>query len=98
MARTDSLKNFLTDIANSIKRKSGITEPILAFDFDKEIDITGKNVSAGFIDIHIHGDGTSFRWNSNPEQVAKHHLQHGSTTMVATMSYGQTPDSLLNPG
>ena len=62
------------------------------------IDANGMLVGPGFVDIHIHGDGTSCRWNSNPEQVAKYHLQHGSTTMVATMSYGQTPDSLLNPG
>ena len=49
MARTDSLKNFLTDIANSIKRKSGITEPILAVDFDKEID----NLSSSYMPRQI---------------------------------------------
>ena len=59
------------------------------------LDANGLWVGPGFVDIHIHGDGTSCRWDSNPEQVAKHHLQHGSTTMVATMSYGQTPESLL---
>ena len=59
------------------------------------IDADGMWVGPGFVDIHIHGDGTSCRWNSNPEQVAKHHLRHGSTTMVATMSYGQTPESLI---
>ena len=59
------------------------------------LDANGMWVGPGFVDIHIHGDGTSCRWDSDPEQVAKHHLQHGSTTMVATMSYGQTPESLL---
>ena len=59
------------------------------------IDAEGMWVGPGFVDIHIHGDGTSCRWDSNPEQVAKHHLQHGTTTMVATMSYGQDRETLL---
>lgn len=59
------------------------------------VDAKGMYVGPGFVDIHVHGDGTSCRWDSNPEQVAKHHLQHGTTTMVATMSYGQTRESLL---
>ena len=38
MARTDTLGNFLTDIANSIRNKKGTTDPIMASDFDTEID------------------------------------------------------------
>lgn len=37
MARTNNLKNFLTDVANAIKTKKGSTEPINAKDFDTEI-------------------------------------------------------------
>lgn len=38
MARTDNLNNFLTDVANSIRNKKGTSEPILASQFDVEIE------------------------------------------------------------
>lgn len=38
MARTDSLTNFLTDIATAIKNKKGDTTPIPASNFDSEIN------------------------------------------------------------
>lgn len=59
------------------------------------IDAQGMYVGPGFVDIHVHGDGGQNRWETNPQKVARHHLLHGSTTMVATMSYTQTPESLL---
>ena len=59
------------------------------------IDACGGYVGPGFVDIHVHGDGGANRWETNPEAVARHHLRHGSTTMVATMSYGQSRESLL---
>lgn len=47
MARIDKLSNFLTDIANSIRNKKGTIEPILASDFDTEIDtiITNEDLN-----------------------------------------------------
>lgn len=60
------------------------------------IDAKGMYVGPGFVDIHVHGDGSLHRWNTDPEKVAMHHLQHGTTTMVATMSYGQDRETLLN--
>lgn len=59
------------------------------------LDAKGMWVGPGFVDIHVHGDGGAWRWETGPEQTARHHLRHGTTTMVATMSYGQTPESLL---
>ena len=38
MARTDTLRHFLTDIANSIRNKKGTTDTIIASNFDTEID------------------------------------------------------------
>lgn len=38
MARTDSLGNFLTDVADAIRTKKGTSETILASDFDTEIE------------------------------------------------------------
>ena len=38
MARTDTVRHFLTDIANSIRNKKGTTDTIIASNFDTEID------------------------------------------------------------
>lgn len=38
MARTNNLTNFLTDVADAIKTKKGDSTPILASDFDTEIE------------------------------------------------------------
>ena len=59
------------------------------------IDANGMWVGPGFVDIHVHGDGSAHRWETGPEQVARHHLLHGTTTMVASMGYSQSPQSLL---
>lgn len=47
MARTDTLGNFLTDIANSIRNKKGTTDTIIASNFDTEIDSieSGDNIN-----------------------------------------------------
>ena len=47
MARTDTLNNFLTDVANSIRTKKGTNDTILASNFDTEIESieTSENLS-----------------------------------------------------
>ena len=53
MARTDTLGNFLTDIAEAIRTKKGIADPIQASNFDNEI----LNLSSEF-------EGNSFEINT----------------------------------
>jgi len=49
MARVDTLDNFLEDVADSIREKKGTTEPILAKNFDTEIEsISGGGSSDDF--------------------------------------------------
>ena len=53
MARTNTLGNFLTDVADAIRKKKGTTDTILASDFDTEIESIetggGSTVTKGII-------------------------------------------------
>lgn len=60
------------------------------------LDAKGMWVGPGFVDAHLHGDGTDARWEDNPEAVAAHHLKHGSTTMVAYLPYTLPKQELLD--
>lgn len=54
---------------------------------DKSIDAQGKYLIPGFIDLHCHGGrGLEFMDASEDEfaEIAKFHLSHGTTTMLAT--------------
>ena len=59
------------------------------------IDAAGMWVGPGFVDIHLHGDGTDASWEDKPAHVAAHHLRHGSTTMVAYLGYTLSKPELL---
>lgn len=59
------------------------------------LDAEGNWVGPGFVDIHLHGDGTDARWEDDPETVAAYHLRHGSTTMVAYLPYSLPKQQLL---
>ena len=59
------------------------------------LDAEGMWVGPGFVDIHLHGDGTDARWEDDPETVAAYHLKHGSTTMVAYLPYTLPKKELL---
>ncbi len=64
-----------------------ITEEELSF--DKEIDAEGNYVSAGFIDIHVHGGGGHNFSDATKEAVieaANIHAKHGTTTIYPTFS------------
>ncbi len=64
MARTDTLDNFLTDVANSIRIKKGTTEPIIASEFDTEIEsIESNSATDVFIDDCTNLFSNSLRLN-----------------------------------
>ncbi len=57
--------------------------------FDKEYDCSGKIVSPGFIDTHVHGGVDVDFYLGTPEEIAKaadYHLSHGTTTIFPTCS------------
>lgn len=54
---------------------------------DKEIDIKGDYLLAGFVDIHIHGGGGADFMDATPEAfetAVKAHQKHGTTTILPT--------------
>jgi len=72
-----------------------VGQGVLVPDGAEVIDAKGMLVGPGFVDNHVHGDGSQGRWERGPETTARYHLEHGTTTMTATISYSQTPESLL---
>ncbi|MBR5459493.1 MAG: N-acetylglucosamine-6-phosphate deacetylase [Clostridia bacterium] len=60
-----------------------------ALRFDEEYDAEGKYISAGFIDIHVHG-GFGYRFEDCSEEeffiVAEKHAEHGTTCMLPSIS------------
>lgn len=70
--------------------ESGIIDVTVSeLPFEKEFDFTGKIVSPGFIDTHIHGGVDVDFYLGSPEEIAKaadYHLSHGTTTIFPTCS------------
>jgi N-acetylglucosamine-6-phosphate deacetylase len=59
------------------------------FDDKNAIDLKGKYVFPGFIDLHVHGGGGGSFNSVDPvdhEKARSYHLQHGSTSMLTTTS------------
>ena len=56
---------------------------------DRVLDFTGKYVTPGFIDMHVHGGNGADFCKADPEKVAvatDFHLRHGTTTIVPTVT------------
>src|SRR5690606_9601403 len=75
----------------SILIVDGKIEKISEGDIDapnaKVIDVNGKYISAGFIDIHIHGGGGHDFMDGSVEsflKIAETHARYGTTSMVPT--------------
>lgn len=59
---------------------------------DKRYDLSGKYVSAGFIDMHVHGGAGHPFINGTVDDVIKacnFHLTHGTTSIMPTVSAGK---------
>ena len=79
MARTDNLTNFLTDIADTIRSKTGSQSTILAEDFDTEITTIATDGTATADDI------------INPKTA---YSQSGKITGAIMPNYGSVESSL----
>ena len=64
MARTNTLGNFLTDVASAIRKKKGTTDTILASDFDTEIESIegGVDINEYLSDTITKGTSSSGGW------------------------------------
>ena len=59
------------------------------------IDAEGLYVGPGFVDIHVHGGG-GYMFYSEPTLAAKHFLDHGETTVLATLYYDLSKEELTD--
>ncbi|MFJ9844285.1 N-acetylglucosamine-6-phosphate deacetylase [Kitasatospora sp. NPDC101155] len=67
---------------------SGETEP-------GDLDLTGHTVVPGFVDLHVHGGGGASYASGITEEAllaARTHLDHGTTTTVASTVTGEIDD------
>ena len=92
MERIKSNKIILADeiFDGYVYFENGKIVDVTAVDFavDKEYDMTGLYVSAGFIDIHTHGGGGN-PFEGSVEQIVEgcnFHLKHGTTAICPTIS------------
>ena len=86
MAKNNNLQDFLTDVANSIRTKTGTTEPINAQDFsDKILNISsGGNTLKNLLDAT---KSTKYLFNSYEGNDIPNLIQYNDTENVTNMSY-----------
>lgn len=87
------IKNANVVLENEVKLTDLLIEngKIVSFDnnakVEKEMDLNGDYLMAGFVDIHVHGGGGADFMDATPEAfetVVKSHLSHGTTTILPT--------------
>lgn len=61
----------------------------------ERIDAKGAYVGPGFVDIHNHG-GNGCRFDTDPQGAAQYFLQHGQTTVLATLFYDLSKERFLD--
>ena len=60
----------------------------------EEIDAEGLYVGPGFVDIHTHCGGSTF-FPENPQASAKHHLKHGTTTVLPALYFSMNTEGYV---
>lgn len=103
MARTDNLSDFLTDIANSIKNKTGKTDAIPAANFDTEINsiVTGTVVEKVAVEANeIVEEETAVKIVSTPIEKPIVIPENGITEVIAdkellATNIGLTSDKIV---
>lgn len=78
MARTDTLTNWATDVANSIREKTGKTDPIPASEFDTEIAAI-ESGDTSIEDGLVQGILTSYS-NNRVTSIGEYVFNHSSIT------------------
>lgn len=57
-------------------------------------DLGTKVIAPGFVDIHCHAGGV-YSVHVDPYRASRHHLEHGTTSMLCTIYRGFTTDEYL---
>ena len=91
MARTDSLGNFLADIAAVIKEKKGTTGPISAKDFDTEIEEVVEIAKEDYKTLDNNGIHLSTKYNNWQDEVAKEENE------IVHVPAGVSPEKIYAP-
>ena len=86
MAKNNNLQDFLTDVANSIRTKTGTTELINAQDFsDKILNISsGGNTLKNLLDAT---KSAKYLFSSYEGNDITNLIQYNDTSEVTNMSY-----------
>ncbi len=58
------------------------------------IDAQGAIVGPGFVDIHCHAGGTA-QGHLEPAGAARHHLQHGTTSLLLSLAYNLSKETFF---
>jgi hypothetical protein len=87
MARTDNLNNFLTDVANAIRAKTGGTGKIQASQFDTEINKLGEITPNGIIESYYVYAG---------ENISAGDFVNFVNGIAGSVNYGASVDTVIN--
>lgn len=87
MAKTDNLSDFLTDVANSIRTKTGTTDPINAQDFSNKIlSIQSESTLKKLLDTTKSADYLFSNYSGTFASV-ENVIQYSDTENVTSMKY-----------
>ena len=71
MARTSSLNEFLTDVAESIRTKKGTTDLISPSNFDTEISSIETGGVSGEVEVQSNGNAANYAWTYAVTELPK---------------------------